>query len=478
MKNEVGGLRDHGLTIVTKRGNQSFNRFLTQFAGDVRPALCDQPGDMARRRIAAAPRRDHRLDTGKDIGVGSAHRDDLRYHYWRLRHIASCQPARALATESAGRGGRTTNLTGKAMADGAADFAIHERADRAPNDVRAQMIADPGFGTVFTDHMAIIDYREGTGWHSARIAPRAPIALDPATSVLHYAQEIFEGLKAYRQADGGISLFRPQANAARFQASAERLAMPSLPQDMFLDSIRELVRIDRDWFPTCAGGSLYIRPFMIASEVFLGVRPSHEYLYMVIISPVGGYFKSGAAAVSIWISEEYTRAAPGGTGAAKCGGNYAASLAAQAEATRHGCDQVVFLDTRENRYVEELGGMNLFFLFDDGRLITPPLSGTILPGITRDSILTLARDEGLEVVEQAYAIDDWRADAASGRLTEAFACGTAAVVTPVGRLCGRDGETQIGSGGPGQTAMRIRKRLVDIQSGAVADPHNWMVPIF
>ena len=342
---------------------------------------------------------------------------------------------------------------------------------------RARMLADPGFGRVFTDHMAVINYSEGKGWHDARITARKPLMLDPASAVLHYAQEIFEGLKAYKLADGRMAMFRPDANARRFRESAKRMAMAQLPEELFIDSIRQLVQIDRDWFPTVEGGSLYIRPFMIASEVFLGVKPSAEYLYLVIISPVGGYFKSGASAVSIWVSQDYTRAAPGGTGAAKCGGNYASSLVAQAEASKHGCDQVVFLDAAEHRWVEELGGMNVFFVFEDGSLQTPPLSGTILPGITRDSLLTLARSEGLTVREEPYGFDHWKKDAASGRLTECFACGTAAVVTPIGKVASPEGEFKIGAGGPGQTTMRIKQKLVDIQRGVAPDPHGWVTRI-
>jgi branched-chain amino acid aminotransferase len=250
--------------------------------------------------------------------------------------------------------------------------------------------------------------------------------------------------------------------------------MPELPEELFIESVRQLVRVDRDWFPTVEGGSLYIRPFMFANEVFLGVKPSSEYLYLVILSPVGGYFKSGASAVSIWVSQHYTRAAPGGTGAAKCGGNYASSLVAQAEASRHGCDQVVFLDAAEHRWVEELGGMNVFFVFNDGSLQTPPLGGTILPGITRDSLLTLAKAEGLTVREEPYSFGQWKDDAASGRLTEAFACGTAAVVTPIGKVASPEGEFTMGTGGPGQTTMRIKQKLVDIQHGVAPDPHGWV----
>jgi branched-chain amino acid aminotransferase len=250
--------------------------------------------------------------------------------------------------------------------------------------------------------------------------------------------------------------------------------MPELPEETFLESVVQLVRADRDWFPTVAGGSLYIRPFMFANEAFLGVKPSSEYLYLVIISPVGGYFKSGATAVSLWISQNYTRAAPGGTGEAKCGGNYASSLVAQAEASKHGCDQVVFLDAAEHRWVEELGGMNVFFVFEDGTMVTPPLSGTILPGITRDSLMKLAHDEGLTVREEPYSIDQWRGDAESGRLTEAFACGTAAVVTPIGSVKSPDGEFKMGAGGPGQLTQRIKQKLLDIQRGASPDRHGWV----
>jgi branched-chain amino acid aminotransferase len=343
-----------------------------------------------------------------------------------------------------------------------------------PANERAARLADPGFGRLFTDHMVTIRYREGTGWHDAEIGPRQPLLLDPATAVLHYAQEIFEGLKAYRLADGGTALFRPDANARRFRDSARRMAMAELPEPLFLRSIEELVRIDRDWIPQIEGGALYLRPFMFASEVFLGVKPAAEYLYVVIASPVGAYFKGGAPSVSLWVSQDYSRAAPGGTGAAKCGGNYAASLSAQAEAIRAGCDQVVFLDAVERRYVEELGGMNVFFVFADGTLRTPPLGGTILPGITRDSLMVLARDAGLAVEEAPYAFEDWRADAESGRLREAFACGTAAVVTPIGQVASPAGRFAIGNGGPGEVTDRLRRALLGIQRGEAPDPHGWV----
>ena len=347
-----------------------------------------------------------------------------------------------------------------------------------PNPVepseRAARLIDPGFGRVFTDHMVTIRYSDDKGWHDAKVGPRAPLTLDPATAVLHYAQEIFEGLKAYRLADGGMALFRPEQNARRFQRSAKRLAMPELPEEMFLQACKQLVEVDKDWFPPVDGGSIYLRPFMIASEVFLGVKPSAEYLFMVIASAAGNYFKSGTPAISIWVSDQYTRAAPGGTGAAKCGGNYAASLVAQSEAIKQGCDQVVFLDSAEHRWVEELGGMNLFFLFDDGSMITPPADGTILEGITRDSVLTLAREQGLNVREERYAIDQWQADAESGRLVEAFACGTAAVITPVGKVQSIKGSFTIGAGGAGQMTQQIRSKLVDIQRGIATDTHSWV----
>lgn len=342
--------------------------------------------------------------------------------------------------------------------------------------VRAGLVADPGFGKIFSDHMVMIDWTEGQGWHSATLGPRQPIPLDPAASVLHYAQEIFEGLKAYRLADGTMALFRPEANAKRFNASARRLAMPELPEDLFIEAIRQLVAVDRDWFPSVEGGSLYLRPFMIATEAFLGVRPAKEYKFIVIASPAGNYFKSGAPAVSIWVSD-YTRAAPGGTGAAKCGGNYAASLVPTAEAFAKGHDQVLFLDAAEHKWIEELGGMNLFFVMADGRIVTPPLTGTILPGVTRDSLLQLATEEGLKVSEEPYSLDQWQADAASGALLESFACGTAAVVTSVGKVAGRDGEFTIGSGGPGQITQKLRSRLVAIQRGEAPDPHGWVLKL-
>ena len=356
----------------------------------------------------------------------------------------------------------------------AQSFRFEPNATPVADAERAKQLIDPGFGRVFTDHMAVIRFSDSQGWHDAHIAARQPVLIDPASSVLHYAQEIFEGMKAYRLADGGTALFRPEQNARRFQDSARRLAMPELPEALFLESVERLVKVDQDWIPDSDGGALYLRPFMFASEVFLGVKPSAEYLYMVLASSVGAYFKGGARAVSIWVSQNYTRAAQGGTGAAKCGGNYAASLLAQKEAISQGCDQVVFLDAAERRWVEELGGMNVFFVFDDGSLSTPALTGTILPGITRDSILTLARAQGITVREEPYSIDQWRADAASGRLVETFACGTAAVVTPIGTVAAPEGRFTIGGGEPGPMTLRIRESLVSIQRGLAPDANGWL----
>ena len=352
-------------------------------------------------------------------------------------------------------------------------FDIKPNANPMPEADRLKAFENLGFGTLFSDHMAVIRWSADKGWHSAEVVARGPFAIDPASSVLHYAQEIFEGMKAYRRADGRAVLFRPEENARRFNESARRMAMPELPEADFLDAVEQLVRIDAKWIPQ-GEGSLYLRPFMFASETFLGVRPSKEYIISVIASPVGPYFKGGAKAVKIWVSENYTRAAAGGTGAAKCGGNYAASLIAQAEASAQGCDQVVFLDAAEHRWVEELGGMNVFFVMNDGSITTPPLGGTILPGITRNSIISLARAKGHEVREEPYSFAQWRADAASGKLREAFACGTAAVVTAIGTVKSTDGDFTVGNGDGGLVTESLRAELTGIQRGSVADPAGWV----
>jgi len=348
-------------------------------------------------------------------------------------------------------------------------------APHSPEE-RAAILANPGFGRYFTDHMVRIDYANGE-WGPGKVVPYGPIELDPATSALHYGQTIFEGLKAYKQPDGSISSFRPEANAARFQRSARRLAMAELPTELFVESLRALVDIDRDWVTSAREESLYLRPMMYATEIGLGVRPSNAYTYLMMASPAGSYFASGVKPVSVWLSTEYTRAAPGGTGEAKCGGNYAASLIAQAYAAQQGCDQVVWLDAVEHRWVEETGGMNLYFVYGSGssaRIVTPALTGTLLPGVTRDSLLTVASDLGYSTEEGKISTDDWQRGNASGELTEVFACGTAAVITPVGFVKSAHGSWTVGSGESGPITMQLRGALLDLQTGAAPDPHGWM----
>ncbi|MDI2090175.1 branched-chain amino acid aminotransferase [Commensalibacter oyaizuii] len=339
---------------------------------------------------------------------------------------------------------------------------------------RKSILQDPGFGKSFTDHMLLIEYNTEQGWHNARIKAYGPISLDPAVCVFHYGQEIFEGLKAYKAKDGRILLFRPEANAQRFVNSAKRMAMTPLPEDLFIHAVHEFVKVEKDWLPDQSVGTLYLRPFMIASTPYLGVKPSPNYLFMLIASPAGSYFSKGAKPVTVWISEFYTRAASGGTGEAKCGGNYAASLVAQQEATKNNCDQLVFLDAAEHKWIEEMGGMNIFFVFDDGSLMTPPLTGTILPGVTRNSILTLAKAKGLTVREERYAASQWIKDIQSGKIREVFACGTAAVVSPIGFVKDKNGEYTIHNGQPGPITQDIQKTLVDIQYGNAPDPYNWV----
>ncbi|MCL6619204.1 MAG: branched-chain amino acid aminotransferase [Thermomonas hydrothermalis] len=362
----------------------------------------------------------------------------------------------------------------------AADASLAFRvipSDHARSEAERDRIlaGELGFGRYFTDHMVAIQWDAERGWHDAQVRAYGPLALDPAAAVLHYGQEIFEGIKAYRHADGSIWTFRPEANARRLQRSAARLAMPQLPEALFLESLRQLIAIDHGWVPSAPESSLYLRPFMIATEAFLGVRPARAAGYYVIASPAGAYFAKGLAPVSIWLSREYARAAKGGTGAAKCGGNYAASLLPQQEAYANGCSQVLFLDPVEGRYLEELGGMNVFLVYRDGRLVTPALSGSILEGVTRDSILQLARERGMPVEERRVAIDEWIEGVSSGAISEVFACGTAAVVTPIGQLKGKD----LAVGDPeapiGPVTLAIRQALTDIQYGRVADTHGWMV---
>ena len=356
------------------------------------------------------------------------------------------------------------------------DLTIELAPSTSPRSAqeRARLLADPGFGQVFTDHMVSIRYSEDRGWHDGALTAYEPITLDPATSALHYGQAIFEGLKAYHQPDGSVALFRPEQNAARFQRSARRLAMAELPTELFLDSVRALVRADRDWVPRRPGESLYLRPLMFATDPFLGVRPSLTYRYLVFASPAGNYFPGGVRPVSVWLSTEYVRAAPGGTGEAKCAGNYAASLVAQAQAAEQGCDQVVWLDAVEHRYVEEMGGMNLYFVFADGRLVTPELTGALLPGVTRDSILRLARDLGLDAEERRITTEEWERGCADGTISEVFACGTAAVVTPVGEVKHAGAGFSVADGQPGAVTMKVREALLGIQQGTAPDLHGWM----
>jgi len=363
-----------------------------------------------------------------------------------------------------------------ALSEPTLEFAVERRTDPLPDEQREAVLANPGFGKTFTDHMVLATWTPGEGWHDARLTAYGPLTLEPSAAVLHYAQEIFEGMKAYRHADGSIWTFRPEQNAARFARSARRLALPELPTAAFLESLHALVDVDQAWVPGTEHGeaSLYLRPFMFASEAFLGVRPAAKVTYSVIASPAGPYFSGGLKPVSIWVSSEYVRAAPGGTGAAKCGGNYAASLAAQVEASEHQCDQVVFLDGLEHKWVEELGGMNLFFVRRDGSIVTPELTGTILEGITRDSIVELAKELGHDVTERRISIDEWRDGVASGDIAEVFACGTAAVVTPVGRLAWDGGEVVINDNEVGSVTERIRSALLDIQYGRAEDTHGWM----
>ncbi len=342
---------------------------------------------------------------------------------------------------------------------------------------RAARMADLGFGRVFTEHMVTIRYRAPDGWGRGVLSPYAPISLDPAASVLHYGQAIFEGFKAYRQPDGGIATFRPAANGQRFNNSAARLAMPALPIERFVEASDLLIRQERDWVPPNVGESLYLRPLMIATEAALGVRPAKEYLFLLFGSPSGSYFTHGVKPLTVWLSKEYVRAAPGGTGEAKCAGNYAASLIAQQQALDAGCQQVVWLDAVHQRFVEEMGGMNLFFVYRDGatsRIVTPKLTGTLLPGITRDSLLTIAKDLGYTTGEGTISTEDWARDVQNGSLTEVFACGTAAVITPVGEVKFNGGGWLVNNGQTGPVAQRLRDALLAIQHGTAPDVHHFV----
>ncbi|MFO7689455.1 MAG: branched-chain amino acid aminotransferase [Cryobacterium sp.] len=353
-------------------------------------------------------------------------------------------------------------------------FALTPATSARAAAERDEILADPGFGKHFTDHMVCIDWTVERGWHDARVIPYGPLQLDPASSVLHYGQEIFEGLKAYRHADGSIWTFRPEKNAERMQRSAERLALPPLAVADFVESIKQMIAVDGSWVPSAPETSLYLRPFMIANESFLGVRAAHRVGYYVIASPAGAYFADGVAPVKIWLSSDYSRAGRGGTGAAKCGGNYAASLLPQMQAYDNGCAQVLFLDGETGTRIDELGGMNVFFVHGTDTLVTPRLTGSILEGVTRDSIMQLARDRGMTVVEREVTLTEWREGVASGAITEVFACGTAAVVTPIGQLKGVDFEVGDPEAPAGTVTMALRQELTDIQYGRLPDRHGWL----
>jgi branched-chain amino acid aminotransferase len=353
------------------------------------------------------------------------------------------------------------------------EFAVTLNATPRSQAEREEILANPGFGDHFTDHMVDIHFSAGAGWHTPRVSPYGPIQLDPSAGVLHYGQEIFEGLKAYRHEDGSIWAFRPEQNAARLQRSARRMVMPELPTEYFLDSLKQLIAVDGDWVPSAPGTSLYLRPFMFAEEAFLGVRSSRAFAYYLIASPAGAYFTGGVKPVSIWLSEHWTRAGKGGTGSAKTGGNYAAGLLPQTEAYENGCAQVLFLDSVEGKYVEELGGMNVVLVRKDGTLITPA-SSTILEGITLASVLQLARDRGHNVEQRPVTIDEWRDGLVSGDITEMFACGTAAAITPIGELKSATFTAGDITAPPGEVTLSLRQDISDIQYGRSEDRHNWM----
>ncbi len=330
-----------------------------------------------------------------------------------------------------------------------------------------------GFGTYFTDHMFMMDYTEGVGWHDARIVPYAPIAMDPATMVLHYAQETFEGLKEYRNPKGEITLFRPEMNARRMINSNKRICMAELPEDMFVEAVEAIVKYEQDWIPTAKDTSLYIRPFMFASEASVGVHPAKSYTFVIILSPVGSYYPEGVNPVKIWVEDEYVRAVKGGTGFTKCGGNYAASIAAQVKAESHGYTQVLWLDGVHRKYVEEVGTMNVMFLIDD-TVVTAPLEGSVLPGVTRDSIIHILKDWGYKVEERELSIDELMEAGRNGKLKEAFGTGTAAVISPVGQLYYKGEEIVINDFKTGELTQKLYDTLTGIQWGRLEDKYGWV----
>jgi branched-chain amino acid aminotransferase len=359
------------------------------------------------------------------------------------------------------------------------DIEIRPSRHPVPADQREALLATPGFGQVFTDHMVTLRWSADSGWHGGRLEPYGPFTLDPATAVFHYGQEIFEGMKAYRQAGGSIALFRPEENAARFNRSARRMAMPEIPEETFIRALELLVMQDSAWVPDRVGDSLYLRPMMFATQRGLGfTRPSDSFVFCVIACPATAYFGATPRALTVWLSEDYSRAAPGGTGSAKAGGNYGGAFLASQQAVARGCDQVVWLDSAEHIWVEEMGGMNMFFVYappgTQPRVMTPALTGTLLPGITRDSLLTLAPQFGIAAEEGRIAAGQWRAECAAGVLTEAFACGTAAVMAPIGAVRGERTQWLVGDGSPGPITLQLRDELLGIQYGLRPDPFGWV----
>ena len=329
-----------------------------------------------------------------------------------------------------------------------------------------------GFGEYTSDHMFLMDYSAGKGWHNARIEPYGVLSLDPTAMVLHYNQEVFEGLKAYHLEDGGIGLFRPQKNIERMNASARRMVMPELDQDLFLRALKELILLDRGWIPKSEGTSLYIRPTMIATEPALGVRPAKEYLFFIVLGPVGAYYPEGFNPTKIYVSDHYVRAVRGGVGQAKTSGNYGATLYISREASQKGYTQVLWLDAIERKYVEEVGTSNIFFFIND-ELVTPPLGGTILPGVTRDSVLQLANHWGMNAVERPISIEEVVEGCRSGSLQEMFASGTAAVISPVGLICYKEEDFQVADGQTGELAKKLYDEITGIQYGRREDPFGW-----
>ena len=333
-----------------------------------------------------------------------------------------------------------------------------------------------GFGKIFTDHFFVMNYDEGRGWHGPSIEPMRPLYLDPASMCLHYGQEIFEGMKAYRGDDDAIYLFRPEENIKRMNRSADRLCMPQVDEALFMEALKQLVLLEKDWIPRGEGTSLYIRPTMIATEVALGVHPSNRYLFFIIVGPVGAYYPEGFSPTKIYVSEKYTRSTPGGVGDRKAAGNYAASLYASREASEMGYTQVLWLDAKERKYIEEVGTSNIFFVIGDN-LITPPLSGSILPGVTRDAVIRLAQSWGVNVLEEQLSMDEILRAEADGTLKEVFASGTAAIVSPVGQIFFRGKEYVIGEGKTGSLTEKLYNEILQIQYGDKEDPFGWRVKI-